>query len=156
MTINNTPEIKYSCRSDFNDNLLEIIACFTKEKMEIFNVFSLDEKYNHTNHETCTIKVNDNLWDYFFHGKEEICFRRKTRHRITIDIIDKNEWRAFDACTLKQYIGTKKKKSAEEHEIARLDKTNLLQHLLILCEQSDSGVRRYDRNINEFIYLADI
>ena len=140
---------------EFNDNLLEIIACFTKIKMEIYRVFSFEERYNHTNRKASTIMVNKYLWDYFFHGGEEICFMRKTRHRITIDIIDKNEWRAFDACRLKQYIGTKKKKSIIEREIARLSETDLRQYLFVLCEQDDSGVKRYERNANEFIYLAD-
>jgi hypothetical protein len=78
-----------------------------------------------------------------------------TRHRITIDVIDENEWRAFDACRLKKYIGTKKKKRVEEHELARLSETNLLQYILMFCKRQDSGIRRYSRNTNEFIYCSE-
>jgi len=152
MTSNNESAFQNTIRTELNDFLIEIIANFTKLKMEIYNVFSLKKT---TERDARTIMVDDFMWDYFHHGKEEICFRRQTRHRITIDIIDQNEWRAFDVWTLKAYIGTMKKKCAEEHEIARLSRDGLLQYLLKLCEQSDFGVKRYCRNMNEFIFYTD-
>ena len=131
--------------------LLEIIADFARLKREIYNTFLFEGLFSCADHSALhTIQADKFLWDFYFHGSG-VCFKRKTRHRITIEITDKNDWSGFDAWTLKTYIGTKKKR-VEEREIARLDHTELLKYLLMLCEQGDSGVSKHAHKKNEFVY----